>query len=188
MISSFRLHEYWILRHKGKSNLKHLLFERPLLHFVERRHSPAEWIWDEVVKGFIFQLLFWVSEFEILLLVHLLVEKHERLRSIIVRDIFRHFSNILVIVWRTAVEFVNVVVMVCCHEKGQRHTLESVFVVVNVVTSFTADCSWRVPIGDQFYYFFHALPLHALEGAAAQGTGILAFLDFHACEVFVMLI
>ena len=123
-----------------------------------------------------------------MLLVHLLVEKHEGLRSVVVNYVFGHFSNIFVVVRRAAVEFVDVVVMVRCHEKGKRHPLESVFVVIDIVTSFTADRSWRVPVWDQFYYFLHALPLHAFEGAATQGAGVLTFLDFQACELFIMLI
>ena len=73
-------------------------------------------------------------------------------------------------------------------KKARDTPLESVFVVIDIVTSFTADRSWRVPVWDQFYYFLHALPLHAFEGAATQGAGVLTFLDFQACELFIMLI
>lgn len=117
VVSSFRLHKNRVFGHKSIGDLEHLLLEWPLLDLVKVGHPPAEWVRNKVVKCLILYLLLGVSEFEVLLLVHLLVEKHQRLGCIVVLHVFCHLSNVLVGVRRAAVEFVNVVVVVSCHEE-----------------------------------------------------------------------
>ena len=157
MKSCFWLHEYRIFWYKRVCYFKHFLLERPIFDFFETRHALGEWITDKIIKRYILILFFRVSNFEILFLIHLFVKKHQRLRSVMVLHIFCRLVDVLVGIWRTAIKFIQIVIMVSCHEECKRYTLESIFEVIYVVTVLPAYGSGVIPVWYKFDDFFHPL-------------------------------
>jgi hypothetical protein len=121
-------------------------------------------------------LFFWIGDFEILFLIHLLVKKHEALSCIIVFDVLRRLIDVLVSVWSAAIELVNVVIVVGCQEKGKRDALKHPFIVVQVKAMLAADGRRGVPVGDQTNYLLHSVFFNVLKSPRPKSLVVLALL------------